>query len=103
MKDAPIPLSAPDITDSEIEAIVSVLRGSRLSLGPVLKEFEICCRKICGLRSRRRRKFRHKRVAPGSARARHRRGRRSNRSIFHFHRCRECDPVCAGNARFCGH
>jgi perosamine synthetase len=40
MIDAPIPLSAPDITDSEIEAVVSVLKGSRLSLGPALKEFE---------------------------------------------------------------
>ncbi len=40
MNDASIPLSAPDITDSEIEAVVSVLKGSRLSLGPALKEFE---------------------------------------------------------------
>ena len=38
--DEPIPLSAPDITESEIEAVVKVLRGSRLSLGPVLVEFE---------------------------------------------------------------
>ncbi len=36
----PIPLSAPDITEAEIEAVVKVLRGSRLSLGPVLVEFE---------------------------------------------------------------
>ena len=35
-----IPLSAPDITEAEIEAVVNVLRGSRLSLGPVLTEFE---------------------------------------------------------------
>ena len=48
MKDAPIPLSAPDITDSEIEAVVSVLRGSRLSLGPVLEEFEIAVAKYAG-------------------------------------------------------
>jgi perosamine synthetase len=38
--DEPIPLSAPDITEPEIEAVVKVLRGSRLSLGPVLLEFE---------------------------------------------------------------
>lgn len=35
-----IPLSAPDITEVEIDAVVKVLRGSRLSLGPVLTEFE---------------------------------------------------------------
>ena len=35
-----IPLSAPDITDSEIEAVSAVLRTSRLSLGPKLEEFE---------------------------------------------------------------
>ena len=35
-----IPLSAPDITEIEIEAVVSVLRGSRLSLGPKMEEFE---------------------------------------------------------------
>lgn len=35
-----IPLSAPDITDVEIQAVVQVLRTSQLSLGPKLKEFE---------------------------------------------------------------
>ncbi len=35
-----IPLSQPDITDLEIEEVVSVLRSSRLSLGPKLGEFE---------------------------------------------------------------
>ena len=29
-----IPLSAPDITEADIEAVVSVLRTSRLSIGP---------------------------------------------------------------------
>ena len=33
-------LSAPDITDSEINAVASVLRSPRLSLGPKLEEFE---------------------------------------------------------------
>jgi perosamine synthetase len=37
-----IPLSAPDITDAEIRAVEHVLRGSRLSLGPKLEEFERC-------------------------------------------------------------
>src|ERR1700750_2601581 len=40
-----IPLSAPDITESEIEEVVSVLRGPRLSLGPKMEEFEEL---VCG-------------------------------------------------------
>jgi perosamine synthetase len=35
-----IPLSQPDITDAEIDAVVSVLRSSQLSLGPKMEEFE---------------------------------------------------------------
>lgn len=35
-----IPLSAPDITEKEIEAVTEVLRSLRLSLGPKLVEFE---------------------------------------------------------------
>ena len=35
-----IPLSAPDITENEIAAVVEVLRSPRLSLGPKLEEFE---------------------------------------------------------------
>ncbi len=35
-----IPLSAPDITQAEIDAVTSVLRGNRLSLGAKLEEFE---------------------------------------------------------------
>jgi perosamine synthetase len=35
-----VPLSQPDITELEIEAVVSVLRGSQLSLGPKMEEFE---------------------------------------------------------------
>jgi perosamine synthetase len=35
-----IPLSAPDITETEIEAVTAVLRSGRLSLGPKLEEFE---------------------------------------------------------------
>jgi perosamine synthetase len=35
-----IPLSSPDITEAEIEAVSAVLRTSRLSLGPQLEEFE---------------------------------------------------------------
>jgi len=35
-----IPLSAPDITEADVEAVVSVLRTPRLSMGPKLDEFE---------------------------------------------------------------
>lgn len=35
-----IPLSAPDVTEDEIQAISEVLRTPRLSLGPKLEEFE---------------------------------------------------------------
>ena len=35
-----IPLSAPDILESDIEAVAEVLRGPRLSLGPVAEAFE---------------------------------------------------------------
>jgi perosamine synthetase len=35
-----IPLSAPDIQEEEIAAVVRVLRSSRLSMGPKLQEFE---------------------------------------------------------------
>jgi perosamine synthetase len=35
-----IPLSSPDITESEIQALARVLRSPRLSLGPKLEEFE---------------------------------------------------------------
>ena len=35
-----IPLSAPDITEAEIDAVTAVLRTGRLSLGPELEAFE---------------------------------------------------------------
>jgi len=35
-----IPLSAPDVSETEIESVVEVLRSPRLSLGPKLEEFE---------------------------------------------------------------
>ena len=37
---APIPLSAPDITEAEIAAVTAVLRTPHLSLGPELAAFE---------------------------------------------------------------
>src|SRR5579871_1558295 len=35
-----IPLSSPDINENDIAAVVAVLRSARLSLGPVLEDFE---------------------------------------------------------------
>ncbi|HWB20127.1 MAG TPA: DegT/DnrJ/EryC1/StrS family aminotransferase [Phycisphaerales bacterium] len=35
-----IPLSGPDITEAEIEAVVDTLRSGRLSIGPKAEEFE---------------------------------------------------------------
>ncbi|SRR6266568_3802817 len=35
-----IPLSKPDISESDIEAVARVLRSSRLSIGPRMEEFE---------------------------------------------------------------
>lgn len=35
-----IPLSAPDISDADVEAVIRVLRTTSLSMGPKLEEFE---------------------------------------------------------------
>ena len=43
-----IHLSRPDITEKEIEAVCAVLRGSNLSLGPKLVEFEEAFAKYIG-------------------------------------------------------
>lgn len=43
-----IPLSGADITDAEIEAVVSVLRSDRLSLGPKLQDFERAVARYAG-------------------------------------------------------
>ncbi len=44
-----IPLSNPDITESDIEAVVGVLRTPELSLGPKLPEFEMAFADYCGV------------------------------------------------------
>ncbi len=44
-----IPLSQPDITDLEIDEVVSVLRGDRLSLGPKMAQFEIAIGRYIGV------------------------------------------------------
>lgn len=45
-----IPLSAPDITEKEIDAVTAVLRSSALALGPQMEEFE---RQVAALAGRR--------------------------------------------------
>ena len=45
-----IPLSSPDITEAEIEAVVSVLRSGRLSIGPHTEAFEAACADRAGRR-----------------------------------------------------
>jgi perosamine synthetase len=44
-----IPLSAPDITEADVEAVVSVLRTSRLSIGPRMAEFEEAVAEAAGV------------------------------------------------------
>jgi perosamine synthetase len=44
-----IPLSAPDITEADIDAVVSVLRTPRLSIGPKMKEFEEAVAQVAGV------------------------------------------------------
>src|SRR5579863_3917728 len=41
-----IPLSQPDITQREIDAVVDVLRSGTLSIGPKIDEFEAACAKV---------------------------------------------------------
>jgi perosamine synthetase len=43
-----IPLSAPDVSEADIEAVVAVLRTSRLALGPKMEEFEAAVANYAG-------------------------------------------------------
>ena len=44
-----IPLAAPDITEADVEAVVSVLRTTQLSLGPKMEEFEESIARFVGV------------------------------------------------------
>src|SRR3982751_1404843 len=46
----PIPLSRPDITQREIDAVVDVLHTDTLSIGPKAVEFERLCANLAGRR-----------------------------------------------------
>ena len=48
MSHQPIPLSKPDITQREIDAVADVMRSDTLSIGPKLEEFEAHCARIAG-------------------------------------------------------
>ena len=45
-----IPLARPNVTQAEIDAVVAVLEGPTLSLGPKLEEFEAAFAKQCSTR-----------------------------------------------------
>ena len=46
----PIPLSRPDITQTEIDAVMDVMHTTTLSMGPKIEEFEKTCAKLTGRR-----------------------------------------------------
>src|SRR5918993_6051234 len=46
----PIPLSRPDVTQKEIDAVVDVMHGHTLSIGPRVEQFERHCAKVSGRR-----------------------------------------------------
>jgi perosamine synthetase len=46
----PIPLSKPDITRREIDAVVDVMHSDILSIGPKVQEFEALCARVTGRR-----------------------------------------------------
>src|SRR5688500_968940 len=45
-----IPLSSPDITQREIDAVIDVLHTPTLSIGPRVEEFERHCARVAGRR-----------------------------------------------------
>lgn len=48
MSDQEIPLSRPDITELEEQAVLQVLRSGRLSIGPAIEAFETALAARCG-------------------------------------------------------
>lgn len=48
MNNEAVPLSSQDITQAEIDAVVKVLHGDRLALGPHMQAFENACAKRAG-------------------------------------------------------
>jgi perosamine synthetase len=50
MANDPIPLSSPDVTEQEVQAVAAVLRTPRLSIGPHVEQFEALCAARAGRR-----------------------------------------------------
>ncbi|MBR0826165.1 DegT/DnrJ/EryC1/StrS family aminotransferase [Bradyrhizobium manausense] len=50
MSEVHIPISHPDITESDIEAATRVLRSGQLSIAPCIEEFEEAVRNCFGTR-----------------------------------------------------
>jgi len=50
VSDSAVPLSRPDITQREVEAVVEVLRSGWLSIGPHTEAFEAACAAVAGRR-----------------------------------------------------
>jgi perosamine synthetase len=44
-----IPMSAPDVTDSDVDAVVRVLKSGEFALGPQAMEFERLCSELAGV------------------------------------------------------
>jgi perosamine synthetase len=45
-----IPLSSPDVSPEDVDAVIDVLQTPTLSIGPKIEEFEICCARTAGRR-----------------------------------------------------
>jgi len=48
MKEQPISLSSPDIAEADVQAVLPVLRGGRLSIGPHIESFEAAVARRAG-------------------------------------------------------
>ena len=95
----PIPLSRPDITQREIDAVVDVLHTPTLSIGPKVDEFEKLCAKVAGRRHAHRRLVRHGRPALRHDRRRDRPGRRGDHHALLLRRLRQLHPVSSAPSR----
>ena len=73
-----IPLARPVLGEAEERGVLEVLRSGRLSLGPLLGEFERRFAAAHRRAARERRLERHRRAAPGAARGRRQRRRRGH-------------------------
>ena len=98
-----IPLSAPDISETEIDAVVAVLRGSQLSLGPKMEEFEEAVADYVGVRHGIAVSSGTAGAAPRNACVRDWRRRRSDCAFVYFHRGGKCCALCRCDSGLCGH